>query len=424
MPPLLLYLRTRGIYSGFPVRCGTGGRKQRKDLMATAFSHTIKALRADSFRNSIAVVLFLVVLFIAWLSWFFFAKVTRYEVTDHGRLEVDQEINPIQSPVLGRVVSSNLALGKPVHAGDVLLELDAGSEQLEVKEEKTQLAALDSEVASLRAQAAALKQAAEHEAQTTEVAVEEASDRYREADALARLAGNEARRLEKLHAENLVPEREYEQGKLEAERRQSAAEGLRLEAGRLTYDQRTRASERTAQMSSLLAQINKLEGAKTTAGAAIDRLSYEVERRVIRSPVNGTIAEVSPLRPGAVIAEGERLGAILPEGRMRVVAEFAPPEALGRIRPGQPAQVRLEGFSWTEYGTISARVSTVADEVRNGTVRVELKIIEKPAVLLPVQHGLPGSVEVEVERVSPAVLALRSAGRMITTPGNAAASKP
>jgi membrane fusion protein (multidrug efflux system) len=363
-------------------------------------------------------------LVVGWLAWFFLAKITRYKVTDHARLEVDQEINPIQSPVLARVVSSKLELGKQVHEGDVLLELDAVSEQLQVKEEKTQLTVLDSEITSLRAQIGALKQASEQEVQTTQVAVEESEARYKEADALARLATNEGLRLEKMHAQDLVPAREYEQAKLEAERRQSAAESLHLEADRLARDQRTHASERAAQISNLLGQVNKLEGEKTTAGAAINRLNYEVERRLIRSPVNGNIAEVSPLRPGAVVAEGERLGAILPEGRVRVIAEFSPAEALGRIHPGQPARMRLEGFPWTEYGTISAMVASVANEVRNGTIRVELKIIKQPYAMLPIQHGLPGSVEVEVERVSPAVLALRSAGSLVSTAPDSPASKP
>jgi len=30
------------------------------------------------------------------------------------------------------------------------------------------------------------------------------------------------------------------------------------------------------------------------------------------------------------------------------------------------------------------------------------------------QHGLPGSLEIEVERISPAALALRSVGKVLT----------
>ena len=38
---------------------------------------------------------------------------------------------------------------------------------------------------------------------------------------------------------------------------------------------------------------------------------------------------------------------------------------------------------------------------------------------IPLQHGLPGTVEVEVDRVSPAALVLRHAGRMLSTPHSA-----
>jgi membrane fusion protein (multidrug efflux system) len=38
---------------------------------------------------------------------------------------------------------------------------------------------------------------------------------------------------------------------------------------------------------------------------------------------------------------------------------------------------------------------------------------------VPLQHGLPGSVEVEVERASPAALTLRTAGQLLTAPRSA-----
>jgi membrane fusion protein (multidrug efflux system) len=46
-------------------------------------------------------------------------------------------------------------------------------------------------------------------------------------------------------------------------------------------------------------------------------------------------------------------------------------------------------------------------------VRVELLLDPHSAARIPRQHGLPGSVEVQVESLSPAALALRAAGRMI-----------
>jgi hypothetical protein len=58
-------------------------------------------------------------------------------------------------------------------------------------------------------------------------------------------------------------------------------------------------------------------------------------------------------------------------------------------------------------------VVSVAGEVRNGQVRVELALLPDSAPPIPVQHGLPGTVEVEVDRVSPATLVLRTAGLLL-----------
>lgn len=393
--------------------------------MATPFSRTFRALETDSFRGSVLALVGVIALLGGWLAWFFLAKVARYEVTDTARLEVDQESHPVQSPVLARVVSSNLALGKDVQAGDVLVELDANAERLQVEEQRTQLAALASQVDSLKTQVLQLEEARARERQTAHVAIEQAEDKYRESDALARSADHEAHRLEKLAAEGLVPRREYDIGKMEAERLRDAADSLQLEPDRIQRDLRTRESDRRAQLENLQSQIRKLEGDRTTVTASVDRLSYEVERRVIRAPISGQVGEIAAtLRTGAVVNEGDRLCAILPPGRLRAIAEFPPPAALGRIRPGQPARLRLEGFPWAQYGSIGATVSTVASEIRDGRVRVELSIVRSPAFAIPLQHGLPGAVEIEVERASPAALTLRTAGQLITRPRSVFAPTP
>jgi hypothetical protein len=65
------------------------------------------------------------------------------------------------------------------------------------------------------------------------------------------------------------------------------------------------------------------------------------------------------------------------------MTDFLPPAALGRIQPGQPARLRPDA-----------------------------------APPIPLQHGLPGTVEVEVDHVPPATLVLRTAGRLFTVRGN------
>src|SRR5262249_14310840 len=69
-----------------------------------------------------------------------------------------------------------------------------------------------------------------------------------------------------------------------------------------------------------------------------------------------------------------------------------------------------------QYGFVSADVRRVASEVRDGTVRVELAVVPDPESRIPLQHALPGSIEVLVENVSPARLLFRSAGRLLGGP--------
>jgi membrane fusion protein (multidrug efflux system) len=117
---------------------------------------------------------------------------------------------------------------------------------------------------------------------------------------------------------------------------------------------------------------------------------------------------------GAVIREGDRVASIIPDGQVHAVAEFLP-LAMGRVRAGQPARLRLDGYPWTQYGHVPATVRSVASEPRDGRIRVELDLHRSPSLPIAVQHGLPGAVEIEVERVAPVDLLLRTLGRAVMT---------
>jgi membrane fusion protein (multidrug efflux system) len=130
--------------------------------------------------------------------------------------------------------------------------------------------------------------------------------------------------------------------------------------------------------------------------------------------VSGQIGEVIEHPVGSVVQAAEKFGSIIPPGEPRAVSQF-PVAAVGRLHPGQPARLRLEGFPWTQYGTVTARVAEVGNEASGGLIRVELALDPDEAVPVRLEHGLPCSAEVEVERVAPVVLVLRAAGRLLGT---------
>ena len=383
--------------------------------MASAFSRTLRRLETRS-RRPIWTAIGGTAVLAAWIAWSAGSRLSVYEVSEKARIEVDRAVNAIESPVAGRVFESRMVLGKEVVAGEVLLRLDSDTDQFALREEREKLAALDPELTALRAQEANVVQASQEEAHTALAAADEVRARLREAQAPARYAEQELARLEVLYSEHLISKRDYEQGRAESQRTRAAADSLQLSLARMEQEQKTRASDRSAALDQIRAQIARIEGQSRGSRAAVLRLTAVADRQLIRAPASGILGEVATLRPGSVVQAGQRIGVVVPSGRLMAVAQFAPSSALGRIRPSQSARLRLDGFPWAQYGTVDARVTRVANEIRDGSVRVELAVAAPANPAIRLEHGLPGSVEVAVERVAPLTLLLRAAGALQAGP--------
>jgi len=304
--------------------------------MQPAFLRTLRPGNAGSNRATASGLLALV-LIAAWSAWGVLARVTVRETTVLARLEVGRAAYPIQSPAAGRVIGTWLAAGRPVNAGDVLVELDDSEEQLRVGEHQTRLAMLTSQV-----------------------------------------------------------------------------EALERDIARERQD--TRHPGRENRIQSLEAEIARVEAGIAASRASIERLDNDIQHRVLRAPAPGRLDGIAPLKPGALLPEGARVATLIPEGHLMVVAQF-PKTVLGRIAPGQPGVIRLNGMPWARYGKMPATVARVAAQ-RDGSVRVEMAL---PACgpCIQLQPGLSGSVEVEVERSAPAAVILRTAVRFLASSGSA-----
>jgi membrane fusion protein (multidrug efflux system) len=385
--------------------------------MATPFFRTLRAVEADGAPTrwwSLGVV---VLLLAGWALWFFAVPVAVYETSTAARLEVDRAIHPVAPATSGRVVATHLKLNATVQAGDVLVELDAEKERRRLDEEERRVAGLRPQLEALRRQIADEEQALRLSRATSRSASDEARARQAEAETASKFAEDESARLARLS--DKMPELDVLRARAEADKRHSAAQALDIDVARLTSDQRTRESQARAHLEELRRDLADVDSQIATTSAAVDVLAQEVERRVIRAPVTGRIGAITPtLQPGAVVREGERLAAIVPSGELRVAADFAPQAALGRIHEGQPARLRLDGFPWTQFGSVRARVASVETEPRDDRVRVELAVVGAPPAV-PMQHGLPGTLAIEVERATPAALVLRACGRVVTTPSGA-----
>jgi len=382
--------------------------------MPTSFSRSLRSLEADRFRWSLMGIVIGILLLATWIVWFFLARVALYEVSDRARLEVGSEPHAVMSLVSGRIERSAMDLDSEVEEGDVLVELDANEVRFLLEEKRAEAAGLRERLEQVRRESAAQEQALVDARQAALAAQEEARAIYQGALESARFAEQEARRKGNLHQEGLVSRAEADAAETEHRQKLKAAEALARSLERMAGDRAIEISEKEAEVVALEGRASEILSNVRRLQANMDGLEYDLSLHTVRAPVSGRIGDRLSLRVGEFVEKGVHLGTVIPSGDVRVVAEFAPDRALGRIQPGQPAKLRLAGFSWVQYGSVPATVDRVGKEPQNGTVRVELTLDEPDAFPVALSHGLPGMLEVEVERISPAALVLRAAGSVVS----------
>ena len=381
--------------------------------MAATFSRTLHALRADRTRPRLLELLG-GGLVLAWASWFLLGEVAVYEVTEKARLEVERAAHPVTTAVAGQVVQTRLAIGLPVQEGDVLVVLDAEAERRALHEKQTRRDALTARLQATSREIQAEEDALATDRQARVVALEEARTAIKKAEALNRFNTTQLEMVATLQQRNAAAKLELAKARAEADVSRVGIRSATLAAQRLEQERMLQEKDRLTRLAKLKREKVEQEEEQRVEEAAVHRLEHEIARRSIQAPVAGRVGEVIEFPVGSTVRAAEKLGAIVPPGAPRAVAWF-PAAVVGRLHPGQPARLRLTGFPWTQYGTMPATVAGVGNEASGGRVRVELRLASAQPPSIPLEHGLPGSAEVEVERISPALLVFRAAGQFLGT---------
>lgn len=384
--------------------------------MSAPLHRSLRALANDRASGPLWWLLVATVFLVLWAAWMFWARVPVYAVSGDSRIEVELDVRSIESLVEGKVVSSNLVLDRWVEAGEVIVQLDATRLELELTAKQALVENLSAELGPIQAEIEAKKTALALLGNVTQTQVAEARARHRGSVALAQSAREEAERSAQLRDKAIVSESEFSKVRTEGQVTAASAQALEVAISRIEAEGKLRRNELEADLAERERELEQIAGRRTQEQHRIESLRHEIDLRSIRAPVGGNLGEVARVHVGSVVQAGDRLGVVVPPGSLRVAAGFPPDVALGRVRHGQRARLRLDGFPWMEFGTLSLSVASVGSEVSDGTIRVQLEIVGDVPPGIPMQHGLPGSVEVEVERVSPAELALRAAGRVLERP--------
>jgi hemolysin D len=135
----------------------------------------------------------------------------------------------------------------------------------------------------------------------------------------------------------------------EAEAQAALAEREQARSAHLAETRRT-VSERLAQAREKLAQLAP-QATKVAQRQRMTRLT---------APVSGFVQQLAVHTQGGVVTEAQPLMVIVPDAAMLSAEVMLENKDIGFVQPGQSAEVKLETFNFTRYGTVPAVVARVS----------------------------------------------------------------
>ena len=201
--------------------------------------------------------------------------------------------------------------------------------------------------------------------------------------------------LELLQLQQTIQERQSElnQARQSVPRLRSAIEEAKA---RIKEVKQTAQADSQAQLAERLTELNEIR----------ERLSGLQERRgrtEIKSPVDGTIQELTVNTVGGVVRAGEDLIRIVPKDDQLIVEASVRPADRAFIYPGQDAVIKITAYDFSIYGGLDGELldisaDTVEDEEGNAFYRVRLRTHEKElkrrGEVLPIIPGMVASVDI------------------------------
>lgn len=364
-------------------------------------------------------------LFVIALLWAGFGQVDIVAVAP-GRIVVSDGTKLIQPLEASVVTAIKVKDGDQVQAGQVLIELDATAPQADRTSLQEQREAARSEAARSRALLQALASGrapqADQPADRAQLQSEWADMSARQAQQAAEIARREAELqtvragLAKLEATlPLAQQREAdfralsEQGFVAGHAGQDRTRE-RIELERDLATQRARLQEaqaalhesqqdRQAYLAETRRTLNERLAQASLKHTQLQQEGAKAEQRErltsLKAPVKGTVQQLAIRTTGGVVTPAQTLLVIVPE-QAEVNAEVTiDNKDIGFVHEGQEAQVKLETFPFTRYGTVQAQVRWVT-----GDAVVQVKEGQPQSAIFPATLQLQQtSVNVDGKRI-------------------------
>ncbi|TVP63064.1 MAG: HlyD family efflux transporter periplasmic adaptor subunit [Nodularia sp. (in: Bacteria)] len=118
------------------------------------------------------------------------------------------------------------------------------------------------------------------------------------------------------------------------------------------------------QLKSLETQVANLQSEIAQTNGKITSLNLQIQQRVVRSPVDGTIFELPVTKPGEVVQVGQRIAHIAPQNTEIILKANMPVQDSGFLVVGMPVKIKFDAYSFQEYGIVKGKVTRISPDSR------------------------------------------------------------
>jgi hemolysin D len=329
--------------------------------------------------------------------------------TAHGRIVPNDRTKVIQPMETATVKAIHVADGQAVRAGELLIELDAtssaadsarlssdlASARLQAARAAALLAAMASGKAPLLGPVAQLEAArlapeqrmlegqyAEYLAKLAridadiarrEAELQSTREIVRKLEQTAPIASQRARDYKDLVDKNFISKHGYldkEQARIEQEADLATQKSRLGELAAALHEGRSQRAALTAETRRLaLDSLNEAEQKAASYGQELIKAESRGKLMLLAAPVDGTVQQLAVHTVGGVVTPAQQLMMVVPRDNPIEVEAFVENKDIGFVRRGQRAEVKIETFPFTRYGTIRAVVAHVSDDAVNDEKR-------------------------------------------------------
>lgn len=378
-------------------------KKKDKELKYDFMPSLLEIIERPAHKAGTVIIFGVFTLLIAAIVWACLSRVD-VVITSSGSIQPVGNLNVAESYANGSVKSINVTEGAYVEKGDVLIELDTESLEVDENQLNSQKKILESQreiYQKIKSKDDISKikiSAYDTEIQPYIQAILDSGASYK--NTLANLE------KEKSNADlnQQIAQIQLEEYQANGTARQRQMQELAVKQYALALEQTDLqiSDTKTQYSANVNSQISQINGQLDEINNSLEKYRLSKEYQKITAPVSGYVNSISVNTIGETVTSAEQLVTIVPDDTPVEMVCYVKNMDIADVEIGMETEIKLEAYPYNKYDTVKGKVKYISPSSFNseqlGSVYlVKLEITNVPESI-DIVSGLSGSVEIKTDK--------------------------